>query len=194
MSTVLPAGSYAHPERPGETLTLGEWRQCGADGSVRWWGRGCGQAAYWFAEGWHAWPPFAGHLDGRDLPRLARGTGTRDDADRALRQWLQLIDVDGELIHIQPLDPDDDPPFEGSDVVIGPPEPVDPEWAAGEIRRLRALVEQQGAEVVETRGALVAVQREIVALAEELEARPVDVPEAVADEIARRLRALVEGA
>lgn len=62
-----------------------------------------------------------------------------------------------------------------------------------DVRRLRALVEQQGAEVIETRGALVAVQREIGALAEELEARPVDVPEAVADEIARRLRALVEG-
>lgn len=72
-----------------------------------------------------------------------------------------------------------------------------------DVRRLRALVEQQGAEVIETRGALVAVQREIGALIAMLDARGWD-GSAIGplyhagmtfayEDVAARLRALVEG-
>ena len=85
---LLPAGTYAHPTT-GEPLTLGEWTAAG----WRYWGdtaRG-DWAALVAGDQWRIYLPFA---DGPPW-MVAEGTGTRDDADRALLAWLR-----GE--HIQP--------------------------------------------------------------------------------------------
>ena len=79
MSTILPAGTYAHPET-GVPMTLGEWRY-----GARYWTHDP-ERPFDLAvrEYGSVWAPSA------TPPPLVRVVGLRDDADRALRAWLEL--------------------------------------------------------------------------------------------------------